>query len=267
MRLQYLLHVVVGGLMCAPAVLRQDDARAQEPAQLRASLATALAQTEHSLGALEGVQADLAAGDVAAIERVRELTEPPRDTESRPYGEERLAALRNEVALLDQELAKLESLARDRALGAQDQAAEASMPPFGTQQPTAGAKSLTTGLSEDVRRALGSQPVRPATQYTAAQRRAHEPEGFVADSLRLGRALYRAGSYAEAVKTLAEREDAEAAFWRARSLEKLGHIDQALEAYALAITLRPGSEWAERAERDAAFLRWQRDFESRHTRP
>lgn len=255
MRLQYLLHVAAGGMICAPAVLRDTQ---------QASFSSSLVQTERSLEILEGIRADLEAGDIASIVELRGMTEPALPVDDPSVQEERLAALRAEVALLDAELAELELASREAATpGAQELASD----PLPGSQSSASASVTTTGLDEAQRQALGNR-MRPTVQQAAAQRRSHEDAGYVADDLRLGHALYRAGRFAESAAALAQLDtNPEATYWRARALEKLEQAEAALESYDLTKTLDPESEWALRAARDSEFLRWQTDLEQKLQRP
>jgi len=96
--------------------------------------------------------------------------------------------------------------------------------------------------------------------------RALEPEGFIADVVRQGRLYFRAQRYAEAFTVLEMSDDPEAAYWLARCLERLGRIDEAIEALRALIADERASTLADRARRDLEFITWKRDFLERKSR-
>jgi len=92
-----------------------------------------------------------------------------------------------------------------------------------------------------------------------------EGEGYVADTLRQGRLLFRAKRYEEAIEVLARLDgDAEARYWAARSFEALGDEQEASRRYRALIDDPAGAEHiARRAEQDLSFLEWKQHFEGR----
>ena len=254
MRFQYLLHIVAGGLLAAPAVIGADG---DEDA-----LAGALDQTVRTIEVLAGVQADLAAGDAGAIADLRALTEAAPAEVPAAQRESALERLRRQVAELDQKLAELE--ARPPA------GAAAAPPQSGVFDPLRSASGTTAGLSEAQRQALRAELAQTPSEIAAASlRRTVEPEGYVADPLRLGRALYRAGEHAAALAALQSQIEVEpeALYWTARAQEKLGRAEAALASYAALAELDASSPWARQAAHDAEFLRWQVDFSRRLEQP
>jgi hypothetical protein len=91
-----------------------------------------------------------------------------------------------------------------------------------------------------------------------------EGEGFSADSVRQARLLILAERPLEALDLLKRAPDgAEVKYWRARSLEKLGRLDEAISTYREVTSDATAGPLALRAGQDVEFLEWKRDFESR----
>ena len=89
-----------------------------------------------------------------------------------------------------------------------------------------------------------------------------EAEGYAADPLLLGRALYRQARYQEAIEVLKpQKGEPDGRYWIARSLEKLGKNDEAIEAYGAVIAMPEAAHLSKRASEDIEFLKWRMEFE------
>jgi len=259
MRLLTAVPTLFAGVLGIPAFV-QDGTRAD------ASLSAALSSTVSALEYLAGVRSEIEAGERGAIRRVLSATEPVDLTVPPEARESRLVQLREEVASLQAELDWIETTESpgESWTGLDDPTYQSSAtlpapPPGGT---------VTTGLDDGMRKRLASKP-KPAENATSEAppevrpeaRRSFEGAGYVADALRLGRSLYRAGHYERAIATLAELDGApEAVYWSARAQEKLGNFDEALSGYESVAADPEAQELAQQAETDASFLKWRQRF-------
>jgi tetratricopeptide (TPR) repeat protein len=76
------------------------------------------------------------------------------------------------------------------------------------------------------------------------------------------RAAYFAGQYDRALADFeAGADEPRTRYWRARSLEQLGRLDEALTLYDSVVADPASGDLVERAKGDADFLRWKVDFE------
>ncbi len=229
------------------------------------SLVDALQRTLDALDSLAQLELRVQAGEPGAVQAVLAATEAPLPAELRD--DAALLALRGDVARLESALDEAHAGAATHVpghTGLEPQAEFADLPP-----PVA-----TTGLDEAMRRRLGElQPsvaVAPAAGSAPSAAavphvRAFEPEGYTADALRLARAHYKQGRWAEALQLLEQRPGATAAenYWRARCLEKLGRDVEAAAAYEAVVADPAAGEEAARAREDLEFLRWRQAFEAR----
>lgn len=254
MRFSVAKTVVVAGLLVVPAVTTQSGPDA--------GVAKALSDTVAALEKLAGLQDRVASGDANVVEDVIAATEPPilgprkRD--------EFLVALREEVnglRMIAEELppAPVAGAAPPKPGSGDVPTVDLQGPP-----PESGAPVPTVGLDDDLRRAIERYPLPLAELSPRAKRepgvRTLEPVGFTADVVRQGRLFYRAERYAEAFTVLEASKDPEAAYWRARCLERLERTDEAIEALKALIADERAASLAERAGRDLEFLTWKRDF-------
>ena len=232
-----------------------------------ATLQDALGGTVRALDVLHGLEKKLQEEPTAALGLVLAATEPPLGTDEER--DRRLEALRDEVNLLQMELDSMEGpvLGPDGAvvpmLGTREPLPERTLQPIG----------ITTGMDDSLRALLSEKPAARAPVATAATTPARaldrgaapagtEPEkdAYSADPLRHGIACYRAGRYAEALERLLPLDDAQALYWRARALERLERLDEAVETMERAVTRGGDGFELQRAQTDLEFLRWKRDF-------
>lgn len=250
LKFYHLFNLGMVGALVVPAAL-QDGTPADQ-------LERSVQSTEAALGTLDPLRGRLESGDYAAVEEVLAATEPAFGT-----GPER-------SALLDQLRRELGELER--------QVEELEVHPVlqhTTQDPTAGPKSggavagaPTTGLSDAQRSEVASIfPPVPGAQGTQTVRKqgtsySFEKPGFTVDAVRQGRAYYRAGRYAEALRLFETRSgEPEADYWTGRALERLDRIEEAVAAYTRVIENEAAGALAERARMDREFVRWVVDFE------
>jgi tetratricopeptide (TPR) repeat protein len=226
------------------------------------SLEESLRRTLLALESLAGLGQRIEQGELAAVPQLLQATEPAlgAEEESGPL----LAQLRGEVAALEIELDALHG----------EPAVERS--PVGAHEGGA-AIPATTGLDDATRALLaqtrieqedaaldGSKLAAAAKAQRESNKRSFEEPGYTADALRLARAYYRQGQYDRAFALLEGRStDPTEAYWRARCLEKLGRLDEALAAYEVLAADAEGGADAQRAREDLEFLRWRQQFEQR----
>jgi tetratricopeptide (TPR) repeat protein len=250
MRFGSFVQVAIGAVLVLPAVTLEQGGGG--------SLEETLRRTLRALENLGSLEQRIAARDASAVTALMRWTEPaPADSAARQEADRQLEELRGEIAALE---ARVEPEV-DRGAGAAppDMAGDTSLAP------------ATTGLDEAARRALRSivpQPTattaKPEPEPAPVQREALEPEGYLADALRLGRALYLQGRYEQSLAVLQPAElGPTALYWRARGLERLGRFDEALACYRSLTADAAGSFEAERAKEDAEFLEWRIAFERR----
>jgi tetratricopeptide (TPR) repeat protein len=262
LRFQTPVAGVLAALLVVPAFLGQ--------AQV-ATLQDALSGTRRALEVLKGLEQRLHEEPAAALGLILSATEVPAGEEAER--DRRLESLRNEVNLLQMELDAMQSpvLGAD---GAVQSALGARLPlePRAPADPAAPSAGITTGLDDSLRALLAEAPAARAAlrgETVAAREGAPAPapgEGgggasaYSADPLRHGIACYRAGRYAEAHALLAPLDDAAALYWRARTLERLERLDEAVEVMERAIAAGGEDVELRRAKTDLEFLRWKRDF-------
>ncbi|HVS10196.1 MAG TPA: hypothetical protein VMS76_10020 [Planctomycetota bacterium] len=249
------VQVAIGAVLVLPAVTLEQGGGG--------SLEETLRRTLRALEDLGGLEQRLAAHDASAVAEVKRFTEPaPADSAARQAADRQLEELRGEVAALEARVETADARGSGAGAAPPDMPGDTSLAP------------VTTGLDEAARRALRSiVPQSTATTATTAkpepepapvQREALEPEGYLADALRLGRALYLQGRYEESLAVLEPTElGPTALYWRARGLERLGRFDEALACYRSLSADAAGSFEAERAKEDAEFLEWRIAFERR----
>jgi tetratricopeptide (TPR) repeat protein len=250
----FLVPAALAALFVVPTVAWQDGA----PPSLEESLRRTMAALE----ALAGLNQRIEQGEIEAVPQLLQATEPAlgADEESGPL----LTQLRGEVAALEIEL---DALHGDAAV--ERRAVEGNAVP------------ATTGLDDASRALIAATTLEPASktaneagdvakQVSAAKaqreasKRSFEEPGYTADALKLARAYYRQGNYDRAFALLEHRAAVPAeAYWRARCLEKLGRLDEAIAAYEVLSADPQGGTDAQRAREDLEFLRWRKQFEDR----
>jgi hypothetical protein len=263
LRFQTAIASVLAPLLVVPVFVGQGQV---------ATLQDALLGTTRALEVLKSLEQRLAEEPAAALGLILSATETPSGDESQR--EQRLESLRNEVNLLQMELDAMHSPvlgpdgAVQSALGARLPLAEQGRP----QE-----IGITTGLDDSLRALLSEAPTARATlRAEPSERRDAAPgetqaasaggaeSAYSADPLRHGITCYRAGRYGEAYELLAPLDDATALYWKARTLERMERLDDAVDAMerALAKSSASGGDGFEqrRAQTDLEFLRWKRDF-------
>jgi tetratricopeptide (TPR) repeat protein len=133
---------------------------------------------------------------------------------------------------------------------------------------------VSTGLSESARAELlgialpASRTARPPSSQPETGGASGTPKEAgeqAADPLRQAQVLYRAGRFEECAAQLKRSDnEPEAAWWRARALERLERTSEALECYQRAVQGAPkDSTLQKRAAHDLEFLQWKLDFEKK----
>jgi len=247
LKFTHLFNLGMVGALVVPAAL-QDPA---SPQQLERSIAT----TDQALGALGPVQAQLGAGDYAGVEAILRATEPAFG--AGPQRSALLDELRRELGELERQVELTEVPA-----GLEYTAEDPSVTRTETSQaPTTG---LTDQERSEVAEIFPPIPGVPGTQSVRKHGKSYsfEKPGFTVDAVRQGRAYYRAGRHAEALRLFQTRTgEPQADYWSGRALERLGRTEEAVAAYTRVIENETAGPLAERARMDREFISWVVDFE------
>jgi len=270
MRFQFALTSSLAAMAVVPIFLGQGSV---------ATLQDALAGTRRALEVLKGLEQRLHDEPSAALGLVLSATEPPSGDEKQR--DDHLESLRNEVNLLQMELDAMQSPvlgpdgAVQSALGARGPLDPvgplgAAGAPGSGSAPSAG---ITTGMDDSLRALFSDAPAARAmlrgdpgatrdrtASPTATGEGDHGAGAYSADPLRHGITCYRAGRYAEALELLLPLDDANALYWRARALERLERLDEAIETMERSVAKGGDGFELRRAQTDLEFLRWKRDF-------
>jgi len=232
------------------------------------SLEDALAKTVQALESLAGLERRVVAHETEAVPQVLRWTEPALPaTEER---DERLGELRLEVERLQAELDLLTPLGSLLVAPDEREARALESPPAVPRPPA----PPTIGLDDALRKRIAGMPVAsvrgegaPPTASSAPraiERSRFEPEGYSADSLRLGRAYFRQENYLQGLAVLEPlASDPDALYWKARCLEKLGRTSEALAAFEKVCADAGAGEVARRAKDDLEFLAWRSAFQKK----
>jgi tetratricopeptide (TPR) repeat protein len=244
LKFQYIVNLGLATVLAVPAVTL--GARQNE------SLETTLQRTLAALEELAGVEKRLEARDGNAIGEAVRLTETPAPALATVPGRDDAALdkLRDEVAGLQRQLDSLQAPASPN-----DDASVPAAPIFvdPRQPPTVGLDGEQLARLADSRR-----PIRVASSSTAGSKTAFEKHGYTADAAKLGRALYRESRFDEALASFEDcGSDPESRYWRARCLEKVGRIADALTAYQALAQDAAAAPWSQRAASDLEFVRWR----------
>jgi TolA-binding protein len=262
LRFNYCINLALATLLVVPAVTL--GVQRNEP------LEKTLGRTLSALDQLAQVEGRLRQRDPTAVERVLQLTEKPTAVpDQTPQArDEELERLHHEVQALRGLLNDFEDVAR-----------VASRPrEFSTGTGSGGATSAhsteppTTGLEPQQLRAfarpvLTSVPTAAATDPkkssgTPTAKVSLESDHYSSDALKLGRAFYKQGQYDKAREQLAALpSSAEACYWLARSLEKLGRESEAAEQYQRLVERTDAGSFGERARADLELLQWRQTVE------
>lgn len=248
LKFTYLVQLGLAGALTLPAMTWQDG----YVEELLAEIERALAELSNDPSAAAGESTD-------PVERALRLSEAPLAGEQER--EELLLGLRDEVGGLQQRLDELEVLGFDPSAVVAD--------PAGTAQAAQHEPAPRTGLGDGERELLAlevkTQAAASALLTGLAPSIAFEPTGYSADPVRHGRACFRAGLHGLGLDLLERHAGVpEADFWRARCLEGLGRLPDALRVYeTLLNAVEPGSELALSATQERDFVAWQLAFEER----
>jgi tetratricopeptide (TPR) repeat protein len=255
LKFQTALMAVLGTALLVPGLRSQDATR---------SLERSLAETTRAIEVLAGIQRGIEARHPAAIQLAKQATEPQS-------GEARVRD--NRVVTLRDEVNRLQAM-NDRMQGASTQAREVestlNAPPSRNGE-SAPHVIVSTGLSEAARAELvgialpaarGARPAAALPETSSAPGAPKDAGEQAADPLRQAQVLYRAGRYEECAAQLKRFDnEPEAAWWRARALERLERTTNALECYRRAKEGAPkDSQLQKRAAHDLEFLEWKVDF-------
>lgn len=264
MRFQYAINAALGALLVTPALtlgVQHND-----------SLEAALARTLASLEELGRIEQRVRQQDPSAIADILRSTEAPLTSGNQDSGarDAALVDLRGVVSRLQNSADELENKASPQQLAKLTRIPHVERAPDGAPK---AALNLTVGLDDAQRRRLGER-VRPILADPArvaaakddrgpkpGERTAFEGASYAADTLRLGRALYRQGEYSKALENFQNAVDAESIYWRARCLEKLGRDAEAITSYNQVLELPDAGYSAQRAKEDLEFLQWRLSFE------
>lgn len=256
LKFQSTLAALLGSVLLVPALASQGPSQGLE---------RSLAETVRALEVLAGIQRGIEARHPAAVALAKQATEPAGG-EARER-DQRMVTLRDEVN-------RLQAMS-DRLQGTETQAEEVDLVLASPVEPAGGEAPrviVSTGLSAAARAELsgfalpGSRPAHAEStpERTSPAAAANEA---LADPLRQAQVLYRAGRYEECAAMLRKHESSlEAAWWRARALERGGRELEALECYRKAAA-SPDTLLAARARRDLEFLEWKQSFESKLAAP
>ena len=263
MKHNYMINIVLGSVLVVPALTLQNGTSD--------SLADALQKTVEALEAVAGIEQRVQDGSPEAIAEIVRYTEQPIANDEDPGAPDRmLETLREEVAMLQVEI--------DEARRKDHLVPMSALDELVFDEPPVNMPAGTTGLDDSMRKFLSSPLQQPAApdplpvvshldpqeieEATEVKPTSVEGEGYMADALRLGRALYQKGRYQEGLDVLTRlSEDQEARYWRARCLEKLSRFGEALDAFGTVASDAAGGHFADRAREDIDFLRWRMSFQ------
>jgi len=263
MKHNYVINLALASVLVIPAVTLQSGTSD--------SLADALDKTIDALESVAGIEQRVQNGTPEAVAEIVRFTESPITLPEDPGAPDRmLQTLREEVALLQVQI--------DEARQEDNLVPLSGIDTLTFDEPAADLRVGTTGLDEGMRRFLAApvqpkskprvapaQPTPPlGTLPVAGEPSSVEGDGYTADALRLGRALYQKGRYQEGLDVLSQLStDQEARYWRARCLEKLHRFGEALDEFGKVASNEAGGHFAERASEDIDFLRWRMAFQNK----
>ena len=239
-------------------------------------LKAAIADTAQVLSRLAGLSEALTNGDLGAVEPLLEFSEPA--ILDAPARDQLLAQLRQEVSAMQMQVDSAQAphpLAKPWTGGSSPGTGPLNLRIVGPKAPAGPLAQTSEPQPEVEEQGTVSNAPRGNTKRL-------EGSGFTADAVRHARLLILAERPGEALQIL-ERAPAgiENSYWRARCLEELGSLDEAISAYR-EVAAHPSAAdsaqdsagssgersdsfgmLAQRALQDVEFLEWKRDFESR----
>ena len=263
----FAINLATAGLLVVPAVTLQSGTSA--------SLSDALQKTAEALEAVAGIEQRVQDGSPEAVAEIVRFTEAPITDAEDPGAPDRLLeALRQEVSQLQVSVDE-----------ARRKHVDADLPDVETlleDEPRVALAAGTTGLDDGMRNLLSkgprrvvpvlpapepkAEPTKPVVEKPAAT--SIEGDGYAADPVRLGRALYQKGRYEDALDVLSRASgELEARYWKARSLEKLDRFGEALDEFAKVASSEDGGHFVDRAREDIDFLRWRMAFQGKDKGP
>ena len=296
-----LIQLSIAPLFVIPAMSGQEEVAPDLEAQLDA--------TKRSIEYLAGLRSSVSAGESAAVSALKSATEAPNITSRERdhklanlqadiarlrFSLEKLLEDPTEVAAISAMPPKVrEALGLGTASAPSNSRSNpidpsnrpTSSSPSGAESAPAtrtrttvtpyGAIAGTTGLDASLRSTI-SGAVGPLDQVSKTSRRKGgeavplESRDYVADPLRLGRLLVRAGRAAEAVEVLERQPERPAVqYWLARAYQEQDRGREALDLFrAVAAnedveTDREAATYARYAQQDLEFLEFKLELESR----
>jgi len=249
----------LASLLILPAALGQQEVE---------RLSKALNEISHAIDVMTGIDQALQEEPARGIDLVLSATEAPH-LEQRGL-DDRLGSLRKEVSLLQMEVDALESPGATMTLQPFVRSGPARVDGVPDSMVT---PPVVTGLDDSLRAAISQREVSRvgrsdplALSGTGASTDAFEavqsPEhgGYTADSLGQAQACYRVGRYQQGLDLLRELEDTTALYWKARCLERLERLDEALTLLTRVVAEEGESYAGRRAAKDLEFLEWKQAF-------
>lgn len=232
-------------------------------------------RTVDALDQLRGIEQSLVTGPRPEPGYMRPHSEPAHW--SLDEAGLQLVQLSKSIRDLEQELQALRSRPPERPAPTATDAVPAPAPARPGSEPSAAQgsagsdpaptpTSATAGLSSALRtRQSAATRLRSQGLKGGQQAPLQLPESITPAS---ARAAYLAGDYASALAQFERLPESPAVqHWRARSLERLGRLNEALERFdALAKDPAAGG-YATRAEQDASFLRWKQAIDTASPSP
>ena len=220
------------------------------------SLEAGLRKTVETLELLSGIRQNIETEGAISTSVAVSVTEAP--IPGAQERDEKLDLLRTQVSLLQQELDVVESriLQASQTEKAPD---VAPLPPRLVRD-----DRFTLGLETgelDTLRALD----RPRVIESVVEEPSEPPvefEGYSANTLLQAQMCYRARQYSRGLKLLANDESPGGLYWRARCLERLERLAEAITFYERVAGMTDAGSFAERAETNLEFVRWKQGLEA-----
>ena len=212
------------------------------------TLENALLGTNRAIDSLQKIQERITQDPLAGIDLILSATEAPQLEERER--DARLEALRNEV----------------NALQMRYDSMRLNSDPNGAHIPDD--RVPTTGMSPELRDLLAgpegkSHTPKPRTPKHDAKVLPDGPN-YSADPVAQARAYYRLGRYSDGLTTLQNAgNNPIGLYWKARCLEKLGRVEEAIKELERVVELAPESHEGKRAKTDIEFLTWKNGFKKK----
>jgi len=209
--------------------------------QVLRTLENALFGTNHAIDSLGKIQERIQLDPLAGIDLILAATETPQLEERER--DRRLQELRDEVNALQMRYDSMRMASDPNRV---------SLPV--EQVPTTG---LSPDLRDQLLRSRGLAPEGADLLPRHAARVLPEGPDYSADSIAQARTYYRLRRYQEGLTTLRNvGDDPIGLYWRARCLEKLDRLEEAIRVLERVVELAPESHEGKRAKTDIDFLTW-----------